>query len=58
MICLYDLQLHGGSSLGTATISSPVGIKIVSEIANADDDDRAAEYSLHTKTHAEEFPTA
>lgn len=57
MICSYDLQLHGGSSLGIATLSSPVGIKIFSEIAKADDE-RAAEHSLHWKTDVEEFSTA
>lgn len=56
MICSYDLQLHGGSSLGIATLSSSVGIKI-SEIAKADDE-RAAEYSLRWKTDVEEFSTA
>lgn len=57
MICSYDLQLHGGSSLGIATLSSPVGIKIFSEIAKADDE-RAAEHSLRWKTDVEEFSTA
>lgn len=27
MSCSYDLQLHGGSPLGIATLSTPVGIK-------------------------------
>lgn len=50
MICSYDLQLHGGSSLGIATISSSMGIKR-SFLRNREHGRRSNRYTRREKTN-------